>query len=370
MSSPVSTLPFQVAESITRGGTTFEVLEYGPLAGSEPFAVAEQVYILNRAGGRLRQLRVRLSSDAVRTEPGALQFLKGAIEMESSTGAGSGLGGLMKGALAAARTGETLFKPLYRGSGELYLEPTFGHFWLRQMEGETLYADQGLFFCCEDSVKVEAHKVESFSARMAGGEGRYQARDMLQPLSERPSPISIVNMGRDGDRASLSLTDHRGEKSTITAVLVEKKWLIELDDELVSEVVAWETARFFTRLADAIAGTEGAQYPFFSPDGRWLGVQSHIRLLKDAPVADIVRERTASGDPGDSGRPARRNPVMTTVGTCALSARLSGWKTVTPLIPQKNNRPSGARNDDPALNSLLWSPSWTSYVRIPPVAGS
>ena len=28
-------------------------------------------------------------------------------------------------------------------------------------------------------------------------------------------------------------------------------------DELVSEVVAWETARFFTRLADAIAGTEG-----------------------------------------------------------------------------------------------------------------
>lgn len=176
MSAPVRTLPFQVAESITRGGTTFEVLEYGPLAGSEPFAVAEQVYILNRAGVRLRQLRVRLSSDAVRTEPGALQFLKGAIEMESSTGAGSGLGGLMKGALAAARTGETLFKPLYRGSGELYLEPTFGHFWLRQMEGETLYADQGLFFCCEDSVKVEAHKVESFSARMAGGEGRYQTK--------------------------------------------------------------------------------------------------------------------------------------------------------------------------------------------------
>jgi hypothetical protein len=43
MSARVSTLPFQVAESITRGGTTFEVLEYGPLAGSEPFAVAEHV---------------------------------------------------------------------------------------------------------------------------------------------------------------------------------------------------------------------------------------------------------------------------------------------------------------------------------------
>lgn len=176
MSAPEIKLPYQVAESITRGGTTFEMLEYGPLAGSEPFAVAEQVYTLNRAGVRLRQLRVRLSSDAVRTEPGALQFLKGKIEMESSTGTGGGFGGLMKGALAAARTGETMFKPLYRGTGELYLEPTFGHYWLMQMEGETLYADQGLFFCCEDSVKVEAHKVESFSARMAGGEGRYQTR--------------------------------------------------------------------------------------------------------------------------------------------------------------------------------------------------
>lgn len=171
-----ATEPFQIVESINRGGTTFEVLEYGPLAGSEPFAVAQQVYVLNRANVHLRQLRVKLSNDAVRTEPGALQFLRGRIGMESSTGAGAGLGGLMKGALAAARTGETVFKPLYRGTGEIYLEPTFGHFWLLQMNGETLYADQGLFFCCEDSVKVEAHKVESFSARMAGGEGRYQTK--------------------------------------------------------------------------------------------------------------------------------------------------------------------------------------------------
>lgn len=175
-SESVAKLPFHVVESITRGGTVFELLEYAALSGSEPMRVAEQVFLLNRAEVRLRQLRIRLSSDAVRTEPGALQFLKGRIEMESSTGSGGGLGGLLKGAVAAARTGETLFKPLYRGTGELYLEPTFGHFWMMQLNGETLFADQGLFFCAEDSVKVEAHKVESFSARMAGGEGRYQTK--------------------------------------------------------------------------------------------------------------------------------------------------------------------------------------------------
>lgn len=176
MNAEPSALPFHVAESITRGGTTFEVLEYDALAGSEPVGVSQQVYTLNRAGVRLRQLRVRITDDAVRTEPGALQFMKGSVEMESNTGAGGGLGGLMKGALAAARTGETLFKPLYRGNGELYLEPTFGHMWLMEMRDQTLYADQGLFFCAEDSVKVEAHKVESFTARMAGGEGRYQTK--------------------------------------------------------------------------------------------------------------------------------------------------------------------------------------------------
>jgi uncharacterized protein (AIM24 family) len=181
--------PFRVVETVTRGATTFELLEYAALSGSEPLAAVERLYALNRSGARLRQLRVRLADDAVRTEPGALQFCKGHIQMESTTGAGGGLGGLVRGALAAARTGETVFKPLYRGRGELYLEPTFGHVWLAQLGRETpgggapggealgaatVYADQGLFYCAEDSVRVSAHRVESLSARLAGGEGRYQ----------------------------------------------------------------------------------------------------------------------------------------------------------------------------------------------------
>jgi uncharacterized protein (AIM24 family) len=176
MKLPHQKLPYEVVQTLTRGGTTFDLLEYAPLAGTEPFGAIGAVEALNRARVRLRQMRVTLNNDAVRTEPGALQFLKGQIQMESSTGAGSGLGGLMKGALAAARTGETMFKPLYRGAGEIYLEPTLGHYWLIEMQNETLYADQGLFFCCEDSIKVEAHKVESFTGRVAGGEGRYQTK--------------------------------------------------------------------------------------------------------------------------------------------------------------------------------------------------
>lgn len=169
-------LPFKVAESVTRGGTVFDLLEYNELYGDGSPGSAEQFYNLNRSGTRLRQIRIRLNNDAVRTEPGALQFAKGNIEMVSDTGTGGGVGGLLKGVVTAARTGETIFKPLYRGVGELYLEPSFQYTWLMEMKEQTLFADQGLFACCEDSVKVEAHKVESFSARMAGGEGRYQTK--------------------------------------------------------------------------------------------------------------------------------------------------------------------------------------------------
>jgi uncharacterized protein (AIM24 family) len=176
MEASPTRLPFHVTQTITRGGTTFELLEYEPLAGSEPVGLALQCFEMNRAGVRLRQLRVKLQNDSVRTEPGALQFMKGSLEMVSSTGGEGGLAGFAKAALSAARTGESVFKPLYRGTGEIYLEPTFGHYWLMEMKDEVYIADQGLFFCCEDSLKVEAHKVESFGARMAGGEGRYQTK--------------------------------------------------------------------------------------------------------------------------------------------------------------------------------------------------
>jgi uncharacterized protein (AIM24 family) len=194
MSNPQDNLPFEVVNRITRGGTTFEILKYKPLAGGESIAAIEQLYTLNRAGVHFYQLRIRLDNDAVRTEPGSLQFLRGQIEIESSTGMGEGMKSLMKGAIAAARTGETMFKPLYRGTGDIYLEPTLGHYWPMQLNNQTLYADQGLFCCCEDAVKVGAHKVESFSARVAGDEGRYQTKVSGAGIVVFRIPVPLVEV--------------------------------------------------------------------------------------------------------------------------------------------------------------------------------
>ncbi|MCP4449115.1 MAG: hypothetical protein GY811_27845 [Myxococcales bacterium] len=68
------------------------------------------------------------------------------------------------------------------------------------------------------------------ATKLVGGEGRYQARDVLQLHTTGPDADSIVNMGRDGDQASISITDSHGKKSTIITVLVDGNWLLELAD--------------------------------------------------------------------------------------------------------------------------------------------
>ncbi len=69
------------------------------------------------------------------------------------------------------------------------------------------------------------------ATKLVGGEGRYAARDMFHPISGESKQLSIVNMGRDGDTASLSITDRRGEKTIVTAVLIDGNWRIELPEE-------------------------------------------------------------------------------------------------------------------------------------------
>lgn len=124
MENTPTRLPYHVTETITRGGATFELLEYEPLAGCEPVGLALQCYEMNRAGVRLRQLRVKLQNDSVRTEPGALQFMKGSLEMVSSTG---GVHFSVEKAstslLGAATSGEWLLQT-FRGSGKVWIAPT------------------------------------------------------------------------------------------------------------------------------------------------------------------------------------------------------------------------------------------------------
>ena len=149
----------------------FQVLEFDCLEGATDVGTALGLQIMNDSGIKLRQVRIILEDSSVKLESGALSYMKGEIEVKTKTG---GVVGLGKKFLNSKLTGETMFKPTYEGTGEIFLEPSFGHFALIELEDEEIIVDDGLFYACEEEVEVGAAMQKSVSSMLFGNEGIYQ----------------------------------------------------------------------------------------------------------------------------------------------------------------------------------------------------
>lgn len=156
-----------------KGDSIFQVLEYDNLAGATDVSTAKELFYMRETGMKLRQVRILLQNSSVRLQAGALSYLKGNIEMDSKMG---GLIGLGKKLISSKATGETAFKPLYNGTGEIFLEPSFGHYALIELEDDEVIVDDGLFFACEEGVKVGTASQKNFSSAFLGNEGFFQTK--------------------------------------------------------------------------------------------------------------------------------------------------------------------------------------------------
>lgn len=151
----------------------FEVFGYPSLNGGKTVENSVMLSFMKYSDIRLKQAKITLNNGSVRLEAGALSFLKGNIEMENSAGGVLGLG---KKFLTSKATGETAFKPKYTGTGEIFLEPSFGHYAFIQLENEEVIVDDDLFYACEDSVEVGAYMQKNLSSSLLGNEGLFQTR--------------------------------------------------------------------------------------------------------------------------------------------------------------------------------------------------
>ena len=154
-----------------RNDSKFQILEFDRLEGATDGGTALGLQIMNDSGIMLRQVRIILEDSSVKLESGALSYMKGEIEIKTKTG---GVVGLGKKFLNSKLTGETMFKPTYEGTGEIFLEPSFGHFALIELEDEEIIVDDGLFYACEEDVEVGAAMQKSVSSMLFGNEGIYQ----------------------------------------------------------------------------------------------------------------------------------------------------------------------------------------------------
>lgn len=156
--------PFEVKLSRQGRQSVVDILEYQPLRGCKSIANAQSLYFAHQQGMVLKQARITLDHGGCRLQAGMLQFLRGAISIE--TGVES-----VRGLLAVTTKGPVV-KPHYSGVGQIFLEPTFGQLTVINLENEQMVVADGMFCAVESTITVQTTPLVS---PLAGNAGPFQA---------------------------------------------------------------------------------------------------------------------------------------------------------------------------------------------------
>ena len=184
--STPSSARYEIIDSAERDGFKVEILAYPKLGGAKDHQTAATLYFANQAGIRLKQVRITLQDGEAIAESGALHFMLGRIEMESRIGGVSGLG---KAVMNKFVTKEAAVMPRYRGTGQIYLEPSFSHFLIYRLSGEEVVADKGMFYCGQGTLDIGSAMQKNVSSALFGGEGWFQTRIRGMGICVFESPV-------------------------------------------------------------------------------------------------------------------------------------------------------------------------------------
>lgn len=163
----------EIVSTISNKNTKFEVIQWENLKGGSDVDTAVSTYFMRESNIKMKALKVTLDNSSAKLEAGALHYMKGDIEMTSKLG---GLKGIGKKMFNSAATKETVMKPLYEGTGEIYTEPTFGHFALIELENEEIIVDDGIYYASEGGIEVGSSMQKNLSSAFLGNEGLFQTK--------------------------------------------------------------------------------------------------------------------------------------------------------------------------------------------------
>jgi uncharacterized protein (AIM24 family) len=91
-------------------------------------------------------------------------------------------------------TGETLFQSKIKGTGEIYLEPSFGHYLLFNIDHDVLIFDKGAFHCASAGLEVSAKMQKNVSSALFGGEGLFQTQIKGSGVVVLNSPVPVAEL--------------------------------------------------------------------------------------------------------------------------------------------------------------------------------
>jgi uncharacterized protein (AIM24 family) len=271
---PYAAQNMTVAAAMEGKSSLVEVLHYNALHGSEDMQGAQQLYYAQQVGLRLKQVRISLRNSEAVAEAGALHFMHGNISLESPTG---GLGGMMKKMAANMLTGESTFKPRYRGTGQIYLEPTFGHFLLIRLNGEEAIVEKQMFYASEGTVEVGVMMQKNISSGLLGGEGWFQT--------------SIRGHGW------CVLTCPVPEEEIVRLVLKDEKLSVDGSFALLRKgKIDFKVEKSTKSLIGTATSGEGLLQTFSGTGEVWLApTQTMYDRLRSQGLAALVRPQTSAG---------------------------------------------------------------------------
>ncbi|MBN1516504.1 AIM24 family protein [Candidatus Sumerlaeota bacterium] len=117
----------------------------------------------------LKMIKASIMNETIRAESGALHYMLGNIELEVQMPSA-------KGFLKSMVTQENVFKPTYKGTGEIFFgPPIFGEYHMLQLNGDAWILDKGAYVCSDGTVEIGAHRNKAI-AGLLGGEGFFQTK--------------------------------------------------------------------------------------------------------------------------------------------------------------------------------------------------
>jgi uncharacterized protein (AIM24 family) len=139
----------------------------------------------------LRLVKVTLHNETVRTESGAMYYIRGNITMQSKAPSAGGF-------LKSLATGENIFRPTYTGTGELYLEPSLSGFHILELDGGEWILDSGAYWASDGSVEVGVEMNKAVSG-LLGGEGLFQTKvkGKGKVVMVAQGPVEVINLRND-----------------------------------------------------------------------------------------------------------------------------------------------------------------------------
>jgi uncharacterized protein (AIM24 family) len=116
----------------------------------------------------LKFLKAEFENSAIRYESGGMYYMQGNLDLEANLpSAGSFLKSMV--------TRESVVKPVIRGSGTVWFEPTFGNFTVMELKGDEWILDKGAYYASEMGIEIGSFTNKSISG-LFSGEGFFQTK--------------------------------------------------------------------------------------------------------------------------------------------------------------------------------------------------